>query len=242
MTTATGYLAIAAMMALRSSNLPIPRTRPDFHSLIVNRYGDSIKPEAMERIIRQLSAWGIISVITDKYAGETLGLYPAKSQESFDRVGELGYSDVIAKGTSGGVDWFARVFNNQEFWEDITSEPVPEVSVEESSTIDSQVPASDRLVTRSDNRLEIEVLEADVRGLVEELESNNEAAVDLGDEKDVIVGELKAAESLVSQPVFRLTRLATLILPGLKFLADKFASGAIGELAKRLIAAILGLG
>ncbi len=245
MTSATEYFAIAAMLALRSSNQAMPRTRPDFQSLIELRYGHAFSTDYLDKIIRQLSAWGIISVTDDRYAGETLSLYSAKTPEAFDRVASFGHGDIIAKGTSGGADWFSRVFSNSEFWSDLEADELPEVPAnvlsEAGESGSEAVPASDRLVRRNDNRVEIEVLEADIRSIVDELEASNEIGAELGDEKEVISGELKAAETLIAQPAFRLSKLSNLVIPVLQYLAEKFASGAIGELAKRLIAAILGL-
>lgn len=242
MTSATEYFAIAAMLALRSSNQAMPRTRTDFQSLIELRYGHAFSTDYLDKIIRQLSAWNVISVTDDRYAGETLSLYSAKTPEAFDRVASFGHGDIIAKGSSGGADWFSRVFSNSEFWSDLDADELPEVPANAPSQAGNEaVPASDRLVRRNDNRVEIEVLEADIRSIVDELEASNEIGAELGDEKEVISGELKAAETLIAQPAFRLSKLSNLVIPVLQYLAEKFASGAIGELAKRLIAAILGL-
>lgn len=138
-----------------------------------------------------------------------------------------------------------KVFNNQDFWSDLYNDPMPESVAEEDSTqkkASDEIPASDRIVLRSDNRPTVELIEADLRGLVDEIETNNEAGAELGEERELVTGELKAAETLLSQPAFRFARLSTLVLPVLRFLVEKFATGAIGEMAKRLIAAIFGLG
>jgi hypothetical protein len=94
------------------------------------------------------------------------------------------------------------------------------------------VPASDRIVSKSDNREFFQAATIDLQTLREEINSTN--SVDIKD-KDVIVAEISAAENLLSHPRFRLGRLWTLIIPSLRFLAEKFSSSAIGELAKKLI-------
>ena len=232
------------MLAMRSSNQATPRSRQELLDLFIQRYNYGLTDEQLNRVLTQMKAWGIININDDKYAGETLGLYSARTPEAFAHVGGLGHRDVIDKGASGGAEWFLRVFKNPSFWSDLESEELPEAAAnQEPSALETgNIPASDRVVSRHDNRVEVEVVEADTRSLIDEIESNNEISVALGDEKDVVVGELRAAETLISQAAFRVSRLQSLVMPVLQFLAEKFASGAIGELAKRLIAAILGLG
>lgn len=245
MSSATAYLAVATMFALRAgAPLSLPGTRPELIELLENRYGWRVDPPALEKLIRQLDAWGCITIIEDKYAGELLRMYAARTDESLEIVAGFGHQELVTKARSGGVDWFKRVFHNQNFWDDLHRDPVAEAEdVEiERTEIDSLVPASDRVVTLTDNRREIEILHLDIKGLSEEISSNNEASIDLGEEKEIIKGELAAAEVLVSQPSFRLARLTALVLPALRYLAEKFASGAIGELAKRIITALAELG
>lgn len=247
MSSPTEYLTVAAMYALRAAatSQGMPTTRSDFAQLVQDRYKWKIDDRSIDKIIRQLDAWNLIIIIEDKYAGEMLRLFSAKSDAALNLVAKYGHQDLISKAASGGQEWFLRVFQNQQFWDDLHNDPLPkrgaiqEDGQPEKSLAD--IPASDRVVTRSDNKIEVELIEADVRSLAEEISHNNEAAVEIGEERELIAGELEAAETLIKQPSFRLSRLAALIIPALRFLAEKFASGAIGEMAKRLIAAILGL-
>lgn len=245
MSNPTAYLALATMFALKTaaSSGALPSNRAELIELLEVRYNWKITPEAVDKIIRQLRAWDCIVVIEDKYAGEMLRLYGARTDEALERAAQAGHQELIVNAKAGGADWFKRVFTSQNFWDDLHRDPLPEVPSAEpvKSDSDTVAPASDRIVTLADNRREIEILQSDIRGLSEEVSTNNEVSVELGDEKDLIKGELDAAEVIVSQPSFRLARLAALVLPALRFLADKFASGAIGEMAKRIIAAILGL-
>lgn len=235
------------MFALRAASTTqgMPTNREDFGQLVEDRYKWKIDALATEKVIRQLEAWRLISVINDKYAGEMLRLFGAKTDDALSYVSENGHQALVSNGLSGGVEWFKKVFGSTDFWVDLHNDPLASVDDESDATgvnpSDDLIPASDRIVTRSDNRAEIEVMESDFHGLVEELDSNNEVSIALGDEKDVINGELRTAETLISQPAFRLSKLSSLVLPALRYLAEKFASGAIGEMAKRLIAAIMGL-
>jgi hypothetical protein len=103
------------------------------------------------------------------------------------------------------------------------------------------VPASDRIVSRSDNQQQIEEIAAGIDELVVELKQDNEVGAALGDDRDLIISEANASKELVRGDRFRVARLAQLLVPALKFLADKFGGGAIGELAKRLVSLIVAL-
>lgn len=103
------------------------------------------------------------------------------------------------------------------------------------------VPASNRIVNRGHNSHEISVIESQLDEISEALRSNNELSDSLGEEKDLIQSEIEASKILVKSPNFRLGRLISLLMPALKFLAEKFASGAVGETAKLLITLLLGL-
>ena len=245
MSEPTAYLAVAAMFALRAeaSKRSLPKTRTEFAEIITDLYKWKIDEVAIEKIVRQLQVWDLITVVEDRYAGETLRLYGAKTDDALTHVSELGHKQLIGNARTGGADWFSRVFSNQQFWDDLHHDPMPQIlSVEITDFAEAEIiPASDRIVTADDNRREVDILQSDIKSLVEEIKTNNEASIELGDEKDLIAGELQAADIIVSQPAFRLARLLSLVLPALRFLADKFASGAIGEMAKRIIAALVGL-
>ena len=104
-----------------------------------------------------------------------------------------------------------------------------------------EIPASDRVVRRSDNELTIEQIRGDIEQVRQALREDNELGADLGDEREIIDLELEIADLVVQRPRFRLKSLLNWLLPALSFLADKFASGAIGEVAKRLVSLLLGL-
>lgn len=244
MTTPTHYVTLAAIYALRNVSGALPTTREDFSQIVEDRYKWKITPETIDKIVRQLRAWGFATVIEDKYAGEMLRLYRARTNDALEELNDSELKPLIANASTGGVEWFVKVFSNKDFWHDLHNDPLPadtdKTQVEDADE-NSDVPASDRIVTRSDNRAVVELIEADVRGLNDEISTSNEVGDALGEGRDVIVGELKAAETLLEQPAFRFARLFTLVMPALRFLAEKFAAGAIGEMAKRLINAILGL-
>ena len=103
------------------------------------------------------------------------------------------------------------------------------------------IPASDRVVSRQDNLPQIEEIVTEIDGLIHELKADNEVGSALGDDREILISEASASKELLRSERFRVARLAQLIVPGLKFLADKFGGGAIGEVAKRLVSLILAL-
>lgn len=107
--------------------------------------------------------------------------------------------------------------------------------------VPSGVPASNRVVSKSDNRDAFDAISADLETIEAEIASDNQVGAQLGDDRELIIGEISAAKELVKQPRFHLSRIAELILPALKYLSEKFSGAAIGETAKHLIKLLLEL-
>ncbi|TRW17692.1 hypothetical protein [Glacieibacterium frigidum] len=101
------------------------------------------------------------------------------------------------------------------------------------------VPASDRIVSRDDNRGALQDIDDRVSEALEIIRTDNTVADALGEDRDVITGELNASKALISAGKFRFDRLIAVIAPALRYLADKFSGGAIAEVAKRLLALLL---
>ncbi len=244
MSNPTAYIGMAAIFALRKQRriMGLPDTRAGLSELFESVYKWRADEAVTQRMVLQLEAWKCVTITTDKYAGELFKLYAATADETLERLSDGGHADLVSKARSGGEAWFGRVFENKDFWADLHNDPLPEIAVDsaEQDPLDL-IPASDRIVSRTDNQAEVEILHSDLKNLVDEIDTNNEVSVELGGNKEIIQGELKAADVLVSQPAFRLSRLSSLVLPVLRFLAEKFATGAIGEMAKRIIQALIGL-
>jgi hypothetical protein len=103
------------------------------------------------------------------------------------------------------------------------------------------IPASNRIVSRKDNQQNLDTIQGGLKELEEALNIDNEIGAALGDEKDLIKSEIEASKVIISHPRFRLASVVRLLVPLLKFIADKFSGAAIGELAKTLISLVLGL-
>jgi hypothetical protein len=103
---------------------------------------------------------------------------------------------------------------------------------------ETKTPASDRFVSRTDNT-DLFELEAEIGSLAGALQTSNEAGAILGSDREALIGELEAASLIASKTRVRLKALWSLLMPTLRFLSEKFASGAIGDAAKRLIELLL---
>ncbi|MBN2972061.1 hypothetical protein JW805_08530 [Roseomonas aeriglobus] len=95
------------------------------------------------------------------------------------------------------------------------------------------VPASDRVVTLTDNQRSSIADGLDEIG--REIAQSNEAGSALGDQKDRIVAEFEAGKSVIRSRRVRLEALVGVLATPLRYLAEKFSGAAIGELAKKLL-------
>jgi hypothetical protein len=239
---------MAILLGLRaaSASRGLPRNREDLIAEFYGRYDWSIDLIALEKALRSLERKEFLSVTKDKYAGESLRFQNISSDDALLRKLDDQDVELFSKGKLGGVAWFKEVFHNPNFWSDLDGDILMEVASHEendypNTSVELDIPASNRIVRLDDNRPTVELLASDLKSLAEEIRENNLASNELGDERTLVNGEILAAEVLVGQPAFRLGRLYSLVIPTLRFLADKFASGAIGEMAKRIIALIIGL-
>jgi hypothetical protein len=110
----------------------------------------------------------------------------------------------------------------------------------ESDTIDvflPSIPAADRIVTIDHNQSEDISLK--IEAISAELRNNNQVGSDIPDVKDRLVSEFRAGSELIRGRSIRLRAFFEILIKPLKYLADKFASATIGELAKQLLAILL---
>jgi hypothetical protein len=238
------YFVAAAITQMRAADNSALGTLEELKKVIEAKFPAQLNEKRLNYLAKLLQGYGFIAVTADEYAGHYITpLTGWGISYRLNKIKETNPSHGVIYVLDGGETLLERAFNNDKFWLDL------DARIEEQSTDDfeiavdrsSDVPASDRIVQRDHNRVEIEVIEADIRSLVDEVTTSNEVSIELGDDKELLAGELKTSEFLIGQPMFRLSTLSNLILPVLRYLSDKFASGAIGELAKRLISALIGL-
>lgn len=103
------------------------------------------------------------------------------------------------------------------------------------------VPASDRVVLATDNQKSISDITQSLDQIEQLVISDNEIGSELGDDREILQGEVAATKTLINRPRFRLQKVLQLIIPTLKYLAEKFSGASIGEVAKHLIKLLLDL-
>src|SRR5690606_20906012 len=144
-------------------------------------------------LARSLERYGFIQITNDDYAGDYIT--PLSGWGVSYRLNKIKDADPksgLLFALDRGSKLLNRAFSNEKFWTDLDSEieHTPDEPANAAEADNDEIPASDRVVKRSDNRVEIEVLEADIRSIVEEIDSSNEIGAELGEEKEVISGEL----------------------------------------------------
>jgi hypothetical protein len=95
------------------------------------------------------------------------------------------------------------------------------------------VPASDRVVTLSDNQHA--TFEEALDDLSSELEKSNEVGDVLGDSRPRIQAEISAGRRLILPKFVRLDAIVAVLVTPLRYLVEKFSGAAVGEIAKKLL-------
>jgi hypothetical protein len=232
---AIDYAALAALFMLREIahvNV-LPRTRTEFATLLSSTYGREFEPDATDKIVRRLEAWGFLSVFFDKYAGEQLSLLQPTSDELIKKLADGELQPLILNANSGGTNWFATVFANNQFWVDLrqgagTKSPL---DFEPGNT---QIPASDRIVTLGHNQITSLVKSTnEVINAVENSTNSIDGDVGL---RARLIGQLKAARELILSGIFRVEALKLTLIEALHVLIARYEKELVGALAATLLA------
>ncbi|WP_447724510.1 hypothetical protein [Sphingomonas koreensis] len=101
------------------------------------------------------------------------------------------------------------------------------------------VPASDRIVSKSDNQEAYEHSVEALDNLQSALATGNEAGDIFGDDRDVVAQEVSTLASLVKQARVRAEPVIALARKCLGWIAEKAGSAAIGDLAKRALSSLM---
>ncbi len=248
MTKPSEYLAVATILALQEmdqSNNGLPAHVDELQILVENIYQISLKSSRIAIILNRLQHLGMLEVVRDSYAGHLIHIKKSLFETSSDKIIQILDPHVIKAVAIGGNSLFQRVFSNPEFWTNLEDEiESSHLDLETQSHLEykSIIPAADRLVRRDDNQPTLTEIKSKLSELSILIGSqDNEVGDKIGDQRDVIVKEIELAEQVISEPRFRFASLIGWLAPVLRFLADKFAGGAIAEAAKHLLELILTL-
>ncbi|MGN6289891.1 MAG: hypothetical protein ACTHNA_11570 [Sphingopyxis terrae] len=193
-----------------------------------------------EEIWSDWQRFGILSKEQDEFAGN----YYYLKKDELEKYREVHLRDnvILERANRFGAGFFKDALRGivaAESGENTANDG--EASLKIAAENEPTAIASDRIVSFSDNQPEIAAIRSEIALVREEIRGNNEAGSELGDAREVIDLELEIADEILSKKSFRLKSLVGWLLPALTYLADKFASGAIGEGAKKLISLLLSL-
>lgn len=108
--------------------------------------------------------------------------------------------------------------------------------------ITSDIPASDRVVRLNDNQEAFDLFKTNLSELIQALKSPDQATNISKEEVLLLRGQLEAAQRMVeASPIVTLSILTTILIPPIKWLADRAVAGIIGNNASAILAYLVGL-
>ena len=175
--------------------------------------------------------WFSIPALQEALPPDVPGAFVQRALDALidEELVEQGGSATLAK------DLFALTENGISRSEDLIEE--------RGVTIEDYEPApeSDLILSRFHDPDRHGAVSEAIELLKAEIVKSNSFDETLSGNGDLVEGELDAAATLMSAQRVRVSKLKALLLPALKLLAKTFSTQAIGELAKQLIALIIGL-
>jgi len=239
--SATEYLGIAGLLMLSERNVQYPEDRTQLAERFESTYNWKCDAAVCDRLVRQMEAWGAITINNDKYAGETFRVFDDNLREAKSLVRNSKLSSILHTAEYGGAPWFKKVFDNRKFWEELHGErdyPIrrdPDPITFDLGNLEESVPAADRIVLRTDNYETLNEVEKSLDLISQELRTDNEVGAEIGDLREVLELEVAVAKEVIEKSRFRLSSLLGWLMPALRFLIEKFSASAIGETAKHLV-------
>jgi hypothetical protein len=171
---------------------------------------------------------GVIDTVSDEYAGDYFCLRGPRYSKF--RAEFLSSSPIHAMASKVGDRFYKDVLDNY-IHSHLADEGVVAVRL-----TDETAPASDRVVTFSDNQIsEIDQMATDVINAVSD---QNQIADEPG-LREIVLGQLKAGRELVRAGSFKLYILEITLIDTLRFLVKRYEREAIGGLAAALITALI---
>ncbi|RYE63808.1 MAG: hypothetical protein EOO83_02955 [Oxalobacteraceae bacterium] len=197
---------------------------------IGNRYTNIV-----DRHMRQMREAGVLSVDGDEYTGEFLH-FEVSNKDSYvkAKIDESGVGERLERlGADALFNALKRAAVEEGWALPDQRDDSPE---SEAITENAQAPASDRIVSFSDNQ--ITELDEQTSEVIRVVEGQNQLDGQPG-LREIIVGQLKAGREFIRAGSFKLYFLQITLLETLQYLAKRYEKEAIGGLAAALITALL---
>lgn len=175
--------------------------------------------------------WFGIPAIQDALPANTSGAFTQRALDALisERMVEQGGSDHLKK------DLFALTEHGIKAAEELLQKRGLKVEEYEPA------PESDLILSRIHQPDQHAAVTEGLKQLRSEIGKSNSFDEEMEGNGDLVEAEISAASTLMSAERVRVSRLRGVVLPTLRYLARKFADQSIGELAKKLIALLIGI-
>lgn len=212
-----------------------PTNRDDLYAYLVDYYSTVFDRNLFDDFIKNRPNSDAFSFVEDPFAGDFVDVNSivAEMQFKVHAVGDR--SGVFGLVNRAGQKFVTAYLANPEFWrayQSYQNDDSDEIYFGEMPT----APASDRIVTFSDNQ--ISDLDKQTTQVIEAVSAQNQIDNEPG-LREVILGQLKAGRELIRAGSFRVFVLKATLIQSLTFLVKRYEKEAIGALAAALLGALL---
>jgi hypothetical protein len=195
---------------------------------LIEYLGDRLRGDPAGSVLHTSHQWAaVVGAPTDRG-----GSYIAKNVEQLGLIhANFSLSGFDAGLTMAGWDEYESIKHPR---------PAPGTPNENLPSADpsSPIPAADRVVTLDHNSAGYQRIEEQLDKLAEVVRGSNEVRRADPDEADQRIAELDAGTRLLKARRVRLAAIATVLVPALLWVAEKFADTIVGNLATQLIEAL----
>jgi len=205
--------------ASRELGTSIVRFKQKFDSTFKTKISDDLFIAALNMLAREK----FVDILHDEYAGYVIFFDARRWSDRYTNK-VVNSKPLYFEDKFAAVDFFMRVFQNEQFWSGILSD----VDAEDGPP----VPAADRIVQINDNqREEIDKIS---QSLLQNVEAENAIDGDI-DVRDRFIAQIKAGRELFQAQSVRAYLVFETFVAMLNKLIDTYKSAAIGEIAKKLL-------
>ncbi|WP_176595548.1 MULTISPECIES: hypothetical protein [Sphingobium] len=228
------FLSQAEQLGFAGGYIRVDEFRRSLEESFSNYFRDSDYDKVVS--VRDMSASlfdsmlsaSMIDTVSDEYAGDYFCLRAPKYSKF--RADFLSSSSIYAMASKVGDRFYKDVLDNY-IHNYLADEGAVQVGLS-----DEIAPASDRVVTFSDNQ--ISELDQKATEVINAVSDQNQIADEPG-LREIVLGQLKAGRELVRAGSFKLYVLEITLIETLRFLVKRYEREAIGGLAAALITALI---
>ncbi|WP_156678969.1 hypothetical protein [Sphingomonas profundi] len=223
--------ALAYHFYLRDEKIGGPSSLSDLKATFKNEFDHELSDKAVLETASWLEENSFIKLYNDRYAGMLLSYDQNDFNAAYRQFREKLPESILARGWSFNFELFSKVFSQSRFWQDLEDDS-EKVQSEKAFGL---IPASDRTVTVLHNSSEGADISAGLLLIEDELSTNNQVASDLGEDRDRLLGEVKASRLIIWSQHIRADVLSGLILGFLRELIKRIPEKAASLGVDRII-------